>query len=174
VPQELQDDDTAMPVQSPYIAHHAHQNPNSNAAMILFTPRNRPTGKGRAQPYPSPLPRHLSRASSASPTPGPSNRPLGHLIPPDFDLSDSEPENLAPAIAALDLGPQSDSSPGSDLLPTPAPRGTVMQPARRKGAVDVWTFYEDKDRRKCCAFCLLVLNLVFLCRILIIACIQAN
>jgi hypothetical protein len=127
--------------------------------------RNRPTGKGRAQPYPSPLPRglpQLSRASSTSPTPGPSNRPLGYLIPPDFDLSDSEPENLAPAIAALDLEPQSDSSSGSDLLPTrphPAPRITVMQPARRKGAADVWTFYEDKDRRKCCAFCLWVLSL---------------
>jgi hypothetical protein len=147
-----QDDHPAMPVQSLYVSHHACQHPRSNAAMILFMPHTRPTGKGHAQPSPTPLLRvlpQLSRASSTSPTPGPSNHPLDRQISPDFDLSDSGPEDLAPAIAALDLEPQSYSGSGSDLLPVcpgPGPRGIVVQPARRKkGATNVWTFYEEKD-----------------------------
>lgn len=151
-----QDDHPTMSSQSPYVSRHARQHPRSNAATILFTPRTRPTGRYRAQPSPTPLPRVLPQLSS--PTPGPLNRRLDRRISPDFDLSDSGPEDLTPAIAALDLEPRSDSGSDSDLLPVrphSAPRGIVVQPARRKkGARDVWTFYEDKNQRKCCVFCL--------------------
>jgi hypothetical protein len=142
-----------------------HWGDQSQAARLLFTPRSRRAGRSNQPPSPTPFraPRSIFPQVN-TPIAGSSR----DVQPSGPESPDSEqPENFTSAMAALSLRSNSDSDShtashsGSGSQPdlrlpshprSPPIRGRPQQ-KRRKGAPDVWHFFEEKERRKHCKLC---------------------